>query len=191
MAAAKPTDRIDFGRFREFLKQLAESQLNPNYKRRVDASDVVQATLLEAHQNRETLRHEDTAAIAGWLRTMLQHNIMDAVRHATRERRDVRRETSLDQSPPRQVAGSRNLPAAEQTTPSQYLLRDELCANMAMAIGSLPPDQREAVVLHHLRGLPLRELAQQMNRSEPSVAGLLFRAMKRLREALGSERGDD
>lgn len=189
MTPAKSHDRIDFVKFREYLKQLAELQLHQNVRRRVDASDVVQATLLEAYRNRETLRHEDSAAIAGWLRSMLNHNITDAVRHATRERRDVRRETSLDPSLPRGAATPRAL-MADQSSPSQSLVRDELCASMAVAIGSLPPDQREAVVLHHLHGLPLRELARQMNRSEPSVAGLLFRAMKRLRECMLREAGE-
>ena len=52
------------------------------------------------------------------------------------------------------------------------------------AVHRLPEAQREAVELHHLRGLSLAELAGQLGRSEGAVAGLLHRGIKRLRKLL-------
>jgi RNA polymerase sigma-70 factor (ECF subfamily) len=184
MPPGKSTDRIDFAKFREYLRQLAEAQLNQNYGRRVDASDIVQTTLLDAHRHRDQLRGDDSAAIAGWLRSILANNITDAVREATRERRDVRREQPLEVASADGARRTRRELSSEQSTPSQYLLRDEMCAQLAAAMAQLPDDQRDALVLHHLQGHALREVAKRMNRSEPSVAGLLHRGMKRLRESL-------
>jgi RNA polymerase sigma-70 factor (ECF subfamily) len=190
MDPAKSNESVDFAKFRDYLRQLAGVQLNQNYGRRVDASDVVQVTLLEAHRNRDRLRAEDSAAVAGWLRSMLTHNITDAVRQMTRDRRDLRRDRPLERISTDAAAEVRPGLAAEQSTPSQYLLRDEMCAELARGLAALPDDQREAIALHHLQGLPLRELARRMNRSEPAVAGLLFRGMKRLRESLQRHVGD-
>ena len=48
----------------------------------------------------------------------------------------------------------------------------------------LPPDQRRVVELHHLKGLPVAEVAKLMDRTRPAVVGLLFRGLKKLRELL-------
>jgi RNA polymerase sigma-70 factor (ECF subfamily) len=187
MPPGKSTDRIDFAKFREYLRQLAEAQLNQNYGRRVDASDIVQTTLLDAHRHREQLRGDDSAEIAGWLRSILANNITDAVREATRERRDVRREQPLERVTSGRPARTPHGLASEQSSPSQNLVRDEMCAQLAAAIAQLPDDQRDALVLHHLQGLALREVAARMLRSEPSVAGLLHRGMKQLRALLSRQ----
>jgi RNA polymerase sigma-70 factor (ECF subfamily) len=55
---------------------------------------------------------------------------------------------------------------------------------VADALARLPQQQREAVILHYLQGLPLAEVARQLGRSEASAAGLLYRGLKKLRELL-------
>ena len=49
----------------------------------------------------------------------------------------------------------------------------------------LPEAQREVIVLHHLQGLKLAEVAAEIGRSESAVAGLLFRGLKNLHSLLG------
>lgn len=56
--------------------------------------------------------------------------------------------------------------------------------NVADAVSRLPPDQQDAVVLHHLQGKSLAELATILNRSQTAVAGLLYRGLKQLRHLL-------
>ena len=184
MAPANATDEIDLERYRDYLKLLASAQLGKRYERRVDASDIVQATLLDAHRNRGLFRGEDSLALAGWLRSILSNNIIDAVRAATRERRDFRREQPLDPMLAGDTSRAQPFLAAEQTSPSQYFARGELSVALAAAIAQLPEDQRDAVVLHHLQGVTLRELANHLDRSESAVAGLLYRGLKQLREIL-------
>jgi RNA polymerase sigma-70 factor (ECF subfamily) len=55
---------------------------------------------------------------------------------------------------------------------------------LAAALGRLPEDQRQVVELHHLKGLTVAEVAEQMGRTRASVVGLLFRGLKKLRELL-------
>jgi len=63
-------------------------------------------------------------------------------------------------------------------------VRSEELLAMADGLTSLPEAQREAVVLHHLQGLPLAEVARQLGKTPAAVAGLLHRGLKRLRELL-------
>ena len=48
----------------------------------------------------------------------------------------------------------------------------------------MPPDQRQAVELHHLKSCSLAEAAWKMGRSKGAVAQLLFRGLEKLRELL-------
>jgi RNA polymerase sigma-70 factor (ECF subfamily) len=63
-------------------------------------------------------------------------------------------------------------------------MRQEQLLRMANALASLPEGQRKAVELHHLKGLPLTAIAQELGCSKPAVAGLLHRGLKNLRERL-------
>jgi RNA polymerase sigma-70 factor (ECF subfamily) len=55
----------------------------------------------------------------------------------------------------------------------------------------LPPDQRQVVELHHLKGMSLAEVAALMGRSRPAVAGLLFRGLNKLRDLLQDRAGGE
>ncbi len=51
---------------------------------------------------------------------------------------------------------------------------------IAAALEKLPADQRIAVVRHHLQGMPLAAIAEELERSKEAVAGLLYRGIVRL-----------
>src|ERR1700731_1008880 len=82
--------------FRSYLLLLARMQLDPGPRNRIDPSDIVQQTLLEAHAKADQF-HGDDSALAAWLRQALVNNLRDAWRALRRDKRDVRREQALAQ----------------------------------------------------------------------------------------------
>jgi len=74
--------------------------------------------------------------------------------------------------------------AAEQTSPSQHLLRGEQALKLIDALAELPDDQRTAIIQKHMQDRTLADIAAEMNRSTLAVAGLLKRGLKRLRALL-------
>jgi RNA polymerase sigma-70 factor, ECF subfamily len=170
-------------RFREYLRLLARLQMVPLLQGKFDPSDVVQQTLLEAYAKRDQFRGGETER-AAWLRQILAHNLADALRGFGQHKRDARRERSLDaaiqESSERLVAWL----AAEQSSPSHGAQRHEEAVRLAEALAELSEDNREALVLHYCEGLPLAAVAGRMVRTPASVAGLLKRGLKRLRELL-------
>jgi RNA polymerase sigma-70 factor (ECF subfamily) len=167
--------------YRDYLHLLARLQLDPRLKGKLDPSDLVQQTLVKAHQNQCQFRGRTAGEQAGWLRRILANTLIDAARK-------FQRELALEHDPAVGVEqSSARLEAwlaAEQSSPSEVAARQEQLLQLARALAQLPDDQRDAVEWHHLREASVADIAQRMNRTEASVAGLLRRGLKRLRELL-------
>ena len=152
----------------------------------MDPSDIVQQTLLQAHQAIDGFRGEDDAQKAAWLRQILARNITHAARDLQRAKRDIRREQSLQRAVDGSSARLEALIASVQSSPSQKVLRYEQTELMQAALKTLPPAQGQAIQLHYFEQMKLAEIADQMGRSRAAVAGLLKRGLKGLRAALSS-----
>jgi len=168
-------------RYRGFLRLLAEGQVEAPYRKRVDASDMVQETLLKAWRDRDQFRGRTREELLAWLRTILAHTIANARRDNRRLHCDYRLERSLEES----IHGSSRrvldwLTAKAPTASSQFV-RVEFLERVAAAVEALPPPQREAVILRHWQGLPLQEIAAQMGRSSGAVAALIHRGVEKVR----------
>jgi RNA polymerase sigma-70 factor (ECF subfamily) len=115
--------------------------------------------------------------------------LADVFRSFGCDKRDVARERSLsadlDQSSVRLEAWLE----AVQTSPIDRADKNEQLLRLAAALAQLPESQREALELHHLQAFSLTDTSKQLERSEPSVAGLLRRGLARLRELL--QTGDE
>jgi len=167
--------------YRDYLLLLARAQLEPGLRAKLDPSDVVQQTLVKAQQNLDQFRGANSAELAGWLRRILLNTLVDAARKYGREQ-DWQRvlEQNLEQSSAQLEAWL----AADQSSPSEAAQRQEQVIHLAAALARLPEDQRTAVELHHLHQGSVADIARRMDRTEASVAGLLRRGLKRLRELL-------
>lgn len=174
---------------RSYLGLVARAQVETWLKVKVDASDLVQETMLEAYRDFDRFQGETEKEWLAWLRKILAHNVADFVRqYRGTAKRQVRREIPL-RDPAASVSnlGGAPEPAAPIATPSQEFLRldDEL--RVAAALGDLPPDYQEVILLRNLRRLSFNEVAEQMGRSRPAVQMLWMRAIKRLQQALADE----
>jgi len=163
---------------------IAHLQFEPKLREKLDASDIVHQTLLEAHQQQERFRGQSRAEFAAWLKQILIHNLLDVLRSFRREKRDISREQSLDASCERSTIRLAALIVADQSTPSMKVERDEQGLQLADALAKLPDAQREALVLQHWHNWSVLQIAEHMGRSRTAVAGLLKRGLTKLREEL-------
>jgi RNA polymerase sigma-70 factor (ECF subfamily) len=177
-------DQPPLDRYRSYLHLLASMQLDRRLRGKLDASDVVQQTLLQAHRAQAQFRGDSPGQLAAWLRQILAHNLAHASRDYTRAKRDVTRERSLEASLGASAARLNQWVAAQQSSPSQKVERSEQLLQLAEALDALPEAQREAIVLHYWQDWPLAEIGTHLGRSPAAVAGLLHRGLKKLRATL-------
>src|SRR4051812_22929957 len=124
------------GQFREYLSLIARLRLGPGPDGQIDPSDLVQQTLLKAHENRDQFRGTTDAERAAWLRAILANQVRDAYRKLGQEPAWSVEETSLRLE---------EWLADGDLSPSEQSERDERLLDLAVAMARLPEDQRRAL----------------------------------------------
>jgi RNA polymerase sigma-70 factor (ECF subfamily) len=175
--------------FRDYLRLLARLHLDPRLRAKIDPSDVVQQTLLEAFAKRAQFQGSTRAELAAWLQQILAHNLADALRAFGQQKRDVGRERSLEEALHASSVRLQRFLADDRSTPGEHAERQERAVRLASALAGLPEAQGEAIVLQYWHGLTLAQIGQQQNRTPAAVAGLLKRGLKQLRVMLHEEEG--
>lgn len=128
-----------------------------------DAEDVVQDALLRAARNWRTFRGE--SQVTTWLFRI----VVNAFRDRYRARDDVE---SIESEPP------------ASDDPTRSIEADELGEIVARHVSSLPPRQREVLVLIAYEQLGTSDAAAVLDMSEQSVRTNLHFARERMREKL-------
>jgi RNA polymerase sigma-70 factor (ECF subfamily) len=172
-------------RFRSWLGLLARLQVEPRLRAKLDASDVVQQTMLEAVRGWPNFRGGTEAELAAWLRQILARVLLhERRRFGGAQRRDLGREVSLEQALAESSRRLGDLFAAPDTSPSERAGRHELELRLADAMARLPADYAEVILLRNIDGLSHDEIARRMGRGSGAVRMLWVRALARLRQEL-------
>lgn len=172
--------------FRRYLALLARVQIGQRLQGKVDASDVVQETFLEAHRHFPQFRGRSEGELVGWLRQILAARLANLCRHYLgTQGRDVRLEREIEEGLDRSAAQLDRGLVAPQPSPSRQAVQREQAVLLAEALSQLPEDYRDVLVLRHLEGLTFPEVARRLGRSEDSVSKLWMRGLARLRQVMG------
>jgi RNA polymerase sigma-70 factor, ECF subfamily len=189
---ARNGGKADIGRllelYRNYLRILARIEIGRRLQGKLDASDLVQETFLEAHRHFPRFAGATESQLVQWLRQILAAKVANLVRHyfGTKGRNlRLERELSVELDNSSRLLGQ-DL-AASLTSPSQQAVEREQAVLLADALERLPPDYREVIILRHLEGLTFPEVARRMGRTQDSVDKLWLRALARLRQAFGEQ----
>ena len=177
-----------FERHRAALVRLVARRIDPALERRVDASDVVQDALIEAHRRLAQYLQSPAMPFSLWLRHIARDRLIDAHRrHRVAARRSLDRERPL--AAPSDAGGSAFdlLPQAvdRELTPAAAASRAEQEARFWAAIEQMPEPDREVLLLRHFDQLSNREAAEELGLSEPAAGMRYVRAMRKLAAACG------
>lgn len=176
-------DRL-FGACRSFAAATARFHLQRGLEAKLDASDIVQQSLLEAHRGFDRFAGETPAEWLAWLRQIVTHNALDAAKQfRVAAKRDAGREVPLAVHPDAS-GGWHEPPVDPGSSPSRRAIRWEQELLLASALESLPEDHREVLRLRNIERLPFEDVARRMGRSSGACRMLWMRAIAALRELL-------
>ncbi len=165
---------------------LAERQLSPALRGRIDPSDVVQQTLVDAWRGHENFRGTTQAERLAWLRTILKRTLMRFDRDQLRTaKRGGGREQQLQAALDRDSIRIEQLAIDREPNPRSRADRAEQTLRLAAALDRLPQDYREVLTLRHIDGLSHDEIGQRLGRSNAATRMLWIRALEKLKAVYG------
>ena len=138
-----------------------------------DVDDIAQEALTLVYRRLETYQGE--GAFLGWV-----DRIAARAAFASRRRERARREVF-----PSEPEGLSDLAAEPSSGPEGYVARRRL----AGLLDTLPDEQRDALVMHHVLGLTVPEIGAEIAISEETVRSRLRLGRARLRARMNGEEG--
>jgi RNA polymerase sigma-70 factor (ECF subfamily) len=186
---AAAVDRL-LARHRGAVRRMVQMRMDPVLARRVDASDVAQDVLVEAHRRLKQYLKNPQMPFHLWLRQMAKDRLIDAHRrHRVAARRSLDREQPLDVRLPRdESTRSIALQLCDgQLTPAAAATWRELKRRFEDACRQLEPQDQEIVVMRHFEQLSNSEVAVALELSPQAASMRYLRAIRRLREMLSGE----
>jgi len=171
---------------RPALLAFVERRLGAALRGKLEPQDVLQELAIKALHDlpRADLSARDPFS---WLCHLAEQCIIDGHRHFAAGKRAAAREL-----PGNVPAGEGSqdfiaLLSASLTSPTQAVVRNERQTQLQQAIASLPAEHREALRLRYAEGLPTKEVATRINKTDVATRVLLSRLVQKLQELLGPD----
>jgi RNA polymerase sigma-70 factor (ECF subfamily) len=169
-----------------YLVSVARNKLPQALSSKLDASDIVQETLLKAFRNFHRFPGTTRKDAIRWLRRILINHLVDVVRHHGLVGEVPLREWSVERPMPRGRSGAES--AAIGPGPESLVSLREQTVRLQHAMDMLPDDYRRVVLLRNRDRLPFGEIGRRMGRSAGAVRKLWTRALSRLQADLEGPR---
>ncbi len=173
-----------FQRHRAKLRRSIALRMDRRVSARVDASDVLQETYLEAFKRLPRYLQQQGMPFYLWLCWIAREKVLALHRrHLGADKRAVTHEAPILPADSSATFVSLVI-AGFETSPSQALAQAELAEHLRMALGQLDDDDRDLILWRHFEQLSAREMAQLLQISEAAASKRYIRAVERLRSIL-------
>lgn len=186
--ACAPRDPAEFAALMEAerprLVGFLRSIMSPRLLAQVEPEDLLQEAAAAALAGLATAPLDRYTPLE-WLQELCRRRVIDAHRfHFGAQRRDAGRAQSMHAAGDDGSGGFEALLAASVTSPSAAFSRDVRLGRLHQAIDGLPDEARAAVRLRYGQGLPTKEIAARLGKSDVAVRVLLSRTVRALEQRL-------
>jgi RNA polymerase sigma-70 factor (ECF subfamily) len=180
------------GRHRQRLRHMIALRLDRRLQARLDPSDVVQETLAEAARRLVDYARLRPLPFYPWLRQLAWERLVQLHRkHVRAGKRSVRREQADLPLPDESAVALVDRLVSRGSSPSARLRHHEQARRVQAILARLDESDREVLVLRYLEHLSTEELAAVLGLTAAGVKTRQLRALRRLRDLLGDDLGED
>jgi RNA polymerase sigma-70 factor (ECF subfamily) len=179
---------------RDRLRRMVSLRLDQRLQGRIDPSDVIQESALDAARRLTEYAKNPTMPFFLWLRYLTAQRLMEQHRrHLGAKARDARREISLYRGAcPEATSATLAMHLLGKTsTPSQAAIRIEERIRLQQALDILEPIDREVLALRHFEQLSNAETAAVLGLEASATSKRYKRAVVHLRQTIHSLHGCD
>lgn len=174
--------------YRARLRKMVELRMHAKVRARIDASDVLQESLVEVIRQIGSFKDkQETMPVFTWMRLITGSQIKQFHRrHLGVEKRDAKREISLLKSAP--AASSiflANQLAGQFTSVDRNLRKVDAAEKLEMVLNEMEPSDREIIAMRHFEELTTEEMAVELGLTRSGVLKRYGRALRRLTEVVG------
>jgi len=179
-----------FVEHKEKLRRMVQLRLDDRLRGRLDASDVIQQTWVEAVQRYDEYLKNPSVSPFVWIRFLAGQKLSQLHRfHLGTKLRQASREVSLFQGA--QPSATSAVLAAQLvgklTSPSVAFAREEQKLKIETALNGLDENDREILALRHFEQLSNQEAAEVLELTTEACYKRYVRALLRLKSTLGDE----
>ncbi|WP_299463322.1 sigma-70 family RNA polymerase sigma factor [uncultured Gimesia sp.] len=169
------------------LLAFINKNMSDGLKGKVEAADILQEVSLNAVESLSQMDFEQKTPF-NWLCHLAERRIIDNHRKYFQvQKRAAGREVSQSPAGNGEKQGFLDLLVASITSPSQAFSRGAKEMKLLVALETLPEDHREAIRLKYVEGLPTKEIAALLDKSDVAVRVMISRSMAKLQEMLKNE----
>jgi len=165
-------------RLRNYLLLVANAEIKPSIRSKFCGSDIVQQSMLEAHQAISSFRGTTECELKAWLKKIVLSNLIDETRRYQQTRkRDTSREISVDWR-------AQPLSQPNGQTASWMVRKNEFDQQLFVAIQELPARQRHVIEARHRDAMPYSKIAVELDITEEAARKLWTRGVNSLKRTL-------
>lgn len=170
---------------RDRLKRMVMMRMHPQLQGRVDASDVIQETFVEAARVLAAGKPAPDLSLHIWLRRLVGQKLIQAHReHLGAQCRATDREVRRASRGEASSYSIARLLIGNHTSPSLAVIRDERLDRLQQALEQMDPVDREVLSLRHFEHLTGPETAEAMGMSHDAVKKRYIRALEKLQRLM-------
>jgi RNA polymerase sigma-70 factor (ECF subfamily) len=169
------------------LRRMVALRLDRRLNGRIDASDVIQESYIDAARRLGDYAKNPTMPFFLWLRFLTGQRLLEQHRrHLGAQARDAGREISLYHGayPEATTADLAAHLLGKLSSPSQAAIRIEQTIRLQEALNSLEPIDREILALRHFEQFSNGEAAEVLGLDKSAASKRYGRALVRLKDAL-------
>jgi RNA polymerase sigma-70 factor (ECF subfamily) len=167
---------------------MVEVRMHPRLQGRVDASDVIQETFIEAARVLNNGQQNQDIPVYLWLRRLANQKLIQAHRqHLQAAGRDARREQAQAGQPEASSVSIARFLIGNFTSPSLQAVRQERESSLQQALEKMDPLDREVLALRHFEQLSGPESAEILGISHDAVKKRYIRALEKLQRIMAQQ----
>lgn len=164
-----------------YMQWSANRELDQQLRQKLNPSDVVQQAMTRVVTGLRGFRGKTSKEFYAWLNSILKNEIQVARRNLFRQKRDLRREQ------PVATDGDLGVPLVDpQPTPCTSAFRAERIRQLQLILKRLPEEMAEVIRLRSLEALPLKEVAERMDKNYDVTNKLWRRAIMRFQTEMSA-----